>query len=115
MRVSSVCLAESRPALKKNLSVKLNNPATTLQPDDTFEKTVGSNVNFGKWGGAIGTIVGTAVGVGVTALTGGATAFLLPLFAGGGGEIGDGIDAKYGDNHEELTVDDSYTGAAYYY
>lgn len=117
MRVSSVCLAVSRPTTKFNVSAKLNTPETTIA-NDSFEKSNTSGVSFGRdiqWGGLIGTIVGTAVGAAITVATGGAALAAMPAFVCGGGVAGDCIDAKVSDDYP--SSEDSYDtyGAEYYY
>ena len=118
MRVSSVCLAVSRPTCKINASAKLNNPETTITKD-SFETASAANLNFGrsiKWGGVFGVIAGTVAGVALTAATGGAAACAIPFLVGGGGMAGDAIDANVSDDYpsSDDTYDSSY-GAEYYY
>ena len=118
MRVSSVCLAVSRPTCKINASAKNSNTPEETIAKDVFERTGASVVSFGRtmqWGGLLGTIVGTAAGVGLAIATGGATLAATPFLVGGGGMAGDAIDASISDDYP--SSDDSYDsyGAEYYY
>ena len=47
--------------------------------------------NFKSGGGALGTLGGVAVGVGITILTGGAAAPLIPLIGFGGAVTGEAV------------------------
>ena len=65
-----------------------------VHPVHNYKNVRGKNVqapNFRGVGGAVGVIGGTAVGIGLTMLTGGATLALIPLIGWGGGVTGEAV------------------------
>ncbi len=76
MRVSSINVAQPR-----NLNYNLRNKNAQTP-------------NFRGWGGALGTIGGAAVGIVLTAASGGALAWTIPLLGGSGAIGGDMYEKK---------------------
>lgn len=76
MRISSIHVAQP---MNVNHNLRRNNV---------------QNPNFKGWGGALGTIGGSAVGIGLTLLSGGALAWTIPMLGGAGGIGGDIYEKK---------------------
>ena len=88
MRVSSINVAQPRMTVKNLKHVQ--------------------NPNFQGKGGALGTILGAAVGLGVTAISGGALFWTVPLFAGSGGIGGDIYENKNKPSSDDYDYDPCY-------
>ena len=77
MRIYPVAYSPVRNYQKANVKVQRN------------ETQVQQNPNFKGWGGAFGTFFGTCAGVALTAMTGGALAWTIPVLGGTGAIGGD--------------------------
>lgn len=62
--------------------------------------------NTGQIGSLIGTGLGLGAGLGLTALTGGATAPLIPLITGAGGQVGGMIGGNIGTARTREAMDE---------
>ena len=71
----------------KKSNKKGQSPRSILSPEQRMA------MQFG-WGGALGTVLGTGAALGLTALTGGAAAPLIPAIAGAGASIGGSIGSN---------------------
>lgn len=88
MRISSINVAQPRMTVRNLKHVQ--------------------NPNFQGKGGALGTLVGAAAGVGLTFLTGGAMAWAIPILAGGGGIGGDMYEKKDKPSSDDYDYDPTY-------
>ena len=83
MRINPISVSHARNY--QNLRNQKNVQSPIPQSDAEVQ-----NPSFKGWGGVCGTILGSAVGIGLTVLTGGAAAWTIPILGGGaaiGGDI----------------------------
>lgn len=78
---------KNNPHYMKKSNKKGQSPRSILSPEQKMA------MEFG-WGGALGTVLGTGAALGLTALTGGAAAPLIPAIAGAGASIGGSIGSN---------------------
>lgn len=72
MRISPICVSLARNSQNYNV-----------------QKQNAQNPSFNGYGGALGTIGGALIGIGLTALSGGALAWTIPAISGAGAIGGD--------------------------
>ena len=73
-----------------------------------FKKQNVQNPNFKGWGGALGTIGGALLGVGLTAISGGALAWTIPALSGGCAIGGDMYEHKDKPSSSDFDYDPTY-------
>ena len=82
MRISSISVAQPR-------TINYNFKKQNVQP-----RVINHSPSFNGSGGAAGTIVGSLLGIGLTAISGGALAWTIPMLGGVGGIGGDMYEKK---------------------
>ena len=90
MRISSISVAQPRNV---NYNLKSRH---------------GQNPNFQGKGGLIGLVGGTAIGLGLTVLSGGALAWTIPLLGGTAGIGGDMYEKKDKPSSDDYDYDPCY-------
>ena len=87
----------------------INSYSVNNYQNHNVKKQQTQNPNFKGWGGALGTLGGAIVGVGVTVLSGGALAWTIPAISGLSGIGGDIYE-----HSRKPSDDDNHNSNAYY-
>ena len=87
MRINPISISHARNYQNLRHNETIQNPIPQSE-------TVAQSPAFKGWGGVCGTILGTAVGIGLTALTGGAADWTIPLLGGSAAIGGDMYEKK---------------------